>query len=73
MRGASPRTPNGANSRVSRYGFLEDFEVEAGMALAVEVKAAHEDRMFIVFGPQVIVEESGPRILTPDAMDVIEL
>ena len=43
------------------------------MALAVEVKAAHEDRMFIVFGPQVIVEESGPRILTPDAMDVIEL
>ena len=56
-----------------RYGFLEDFEVEAGMALAVEVKAAHEDRMFIVFGPQVIVEESGPRILTPDAMDVIEL
>lgn len=34
------------------------------------VKAAHEDRTFIVFGPQVIVEESGPRILTPDAMDV---
>ena len=34
-------------------------------------KAAYEDRMFIVFGPQVIVEESGPRVLTPEAMDVI--
>ncbi len=55
------------------YGFLEDFEVEESMSLAVEVKAAYEDRMFIVFGPQVIVEENGPRILTPDAMDVIEL
>ena len=35
--------------------------------------AAHGDRMFIVFGPQVIAEESGPRILTPGAMDVIGL
>ena len=56
-----------------RYGFLEDFEVKAGMTLAVEVKAAHEDRMFLVFGPQVVVEASGPRILNPAAMDVIEL
>ncbi len=56
-----------------RYGFLEDFEVEAGMTLAVEVKAAHADRMSLAFGPQVIVEEGGPRVLNPDAMDVIEL
>ena len=46
---------------------------ETGMSLAVEIKAAYEDRMFIVFGPQVIVEESGPRVLTPEAMDVIGL
>ena len=43
------------------------------MCLAVEIKAAHEDRIFMVFGPQVIVEEGGPRVLTPEAMDVIEL
>lgn len=39
----------------------------------MEVKAAHEEGMFIVFGPQVIAEEGGPRILTPDAMGVIGL
>ncbi len=43
------------------------------MPLTVAVKAAHGDRMFIVFGPQVVAEESGPRILTPDAMDVTGL
>ena len=42
----------------------------AGMSPAVEIKTAREDRMFIVFGRQVIAEESGPRLLTPGAMDV---
>jgi Xaa-Pro aminopeptidase len=56
-----------------RYGFMEELTVEAGMSLAIEVKAVHEDRIFIEFGPQIIVEEDGPRILTPEAMDVIEL
>lgn len=56
-----------------RYSSMPDFQVEAGMSLAVEVKAVTEDRLFLEFGPQVIVEENGPRILTPDAMDVIEL
>lgn len=56
-----------------RYRFMKEITVEVGMSLAIEVKAAHEDRIFMEFGPQVIVEESGPRILTPDAMDVIEL
>jgi len=56
-----------------RYGFLEDFRIEAGMTLAVEVKAVHEDRIFFEVGPQVVVEADGPRVLTPDALDVIEL
>ena len=43
------------------------------MSLALEVKAALEDRIAICFGPQIIVEKDGPRILNPDAMDVIEL
>lgn len=43
------------------------------MSPAVEIKAACEDRMFIAFGPQVIAEESGPRVLTPGAMDVTGL
>ena len=47
--------------------------VEEGMSLALEVKAALEDRIAICFGPQIIVEKDGPRILNPDAMDVIEL
>ncbi len=56
-----------------RYQFMKELTVEAGMSLAIEVKAAHEDRIFMEFGPQVIVEENGPRVLTPDAMDLIEL
>ncbi len=56
-----------------RYGFLDDFTIEAGMTLAIEVKAVHEDRIFFEVGPQVVIEEDGPRVLTPDAMDVIEL
>ena len=73
VEGSLAENPEWRDLAGGRYGFLEDFEVQAGMSLAVEIKAAHEDRMFIVFGPQVIVEESGPRILTPKAMDVIEL
>jgi Xaa-Pro aminopeptidase len=56
-----------------RYKFMKDLTVEEGMSLAIEVKAVHEDRIFIEFGPQIIVEADGPRVLTPDAMDVIEL
>ena len=56
-----------------RCKFMKELTVEAGMSLAIEVKAVHEDRIFIEFGPQIIVEEDGPRILTPDALDVIEL
>jgi Xaa-Pro aminopeptidase len=56
-----------------RYDFLEDFTVESGMVLAVEVKAVHEDRIFFEVGPQIVVEDDGPRVQTPDAMDVIEL
>jgi Xaa-Pro aminopeptidase len=56
-----------------RYQFMKELTVEAGMSLAIEVKAVHEDRIFLEFGPQIIVEADGPRVLTPDAMDVIEL
>jgi Xaa-Pro aminopeptidase len=56
-----------------RFNFMKELTVEAGMSLAIEVKAVHEDRIFLEFGPQIIVEESGPRVLTPTAMDVIEL
>ncbi|MCE2452094.1 MAG: hypothetical protein J4F48_04515, partial [Nitrospinae bacterium] len=73
VEGSLSENPEWRELAGERYGFLADFEVEAGMCLAVEIKAAHEDRIFMVFGPQVIVEESGPRILTPEAMDVIEL
>ena len=50
-----------------------DLTVQAGMAVAVEVKAAKDDRIYVEFGPQVVIEEDGPHILTPDAMDLIEL
>jgi hypothetical protein len=43
------------------------------MVLALEVKATHEDRIFVEFGPQVIVTPDGPRVLNPDAMDLVEL
>lgn len=38
---------------------MKEITVEAGMSLAVEVKAAHEDWIFMEFGPQVIIEEGG--------------
>jgi len=44
-----------------------------GMVLALEVKATHEDRIFVEFGPQVVVTDRGPQVLNPDAMDLIEL
>ena len=50
-----------------------DLTVQPGMAVAVEVKAAKDDRIYVEFGPQVVIDADGPRILTPDAMDLIEL
>jgi Xaa-Pro aminopeptidase len=73
VEGTLASNPEWSELAGDRYKSLEDFEVQAGMALAVEVKAVTDDRLFLEFGPQVIVEENGPRILTPDAMDVIEL
>lgn len=52
---------------------MRDFVVTEGLAVALEIKAAKDDRIFLEFGPQVIVERGGPRVLTPDAMDVIAL
>jgi Xaa-Pro aminopeptidase len=50
-----------------------DLTVQKGMAVAIEVKAAKDDRIYVEFGPQIVVEDTGPRVLTPDAMDLIEL
>ncbi len=47
--------------------------VKPGLTLALEVKAAMDDRIFLEFGPQVIVTEHGPRVLNPEALDVITL
>jgi ectoine hydrolase len=57
----------------NRAPIMKDLIIEPGMAVALEVKAAKDDRTFFEFGPQVIVEKNGPRVLTPGAMDVIEL
>ncbi len=51
----------------------EEIMVKPGLILALEVKATVEDRLFLEFGPQIIVTETGPRILNPDALDVIQL
>jgi Xaa-Pro aminopeptidase len=58
---------------VATRGAREEVTVQPGLVLALEAKATIEDRLFVEFGPQVVVEAAGPRILTPDAMDVIEL
>ena len=52
-----------------------DYETELclGLAVALEVKAVKDDRIFIEFGPQVIVTRDGPRVMNPDALDVVEL
>jgi Xaa-Pro aminopeptidase len=47
--------------------------VEPGMVLALEVKATLQDRIFLEFGPQVVVTGDGVEIHNPDAMDVIQL
>ena len=49
------------------------FEVKPGLILALEVKATLDDRIFLEFGPQVVITESGARVLNPDALDVIQL
>lgn len=57
----------------NRMPVMKDLTVQEGMCIALEVKAAKDDEMFLEFGPQVIIEKHGPRILTPDALDVIQL
>jgi Xaa-Pro aminopeptidase len=52
---------------------MKDFVVQPGLAVALEVKAVKDDRIFIEFGPQLIVTKDGPRVMTPEAMDVVEL
>ena len=47
--------------------------IKKGMALAIEVTACKDDRIYMEFGPQIIVDDKGARVLTPDACDVIEL
>ncbi|MGE3931937.1 MAG: M24 family metallopeptidase [Rhodospirillaceae bacterium] len=54
-------------------GDPDDVVVQPGLAVAIEVKAALDDRIYVEFGPQIIVEKDGPRVLTPMAMDLIEL
>ncbi len=54
-------------------GKREPLTVQPGMVLCLEVKAATADRLYFECGPQVIITASGPRIMNPDAMDVIEL
>ncbi len=56
-----------------RPGLMKDFLVQPGLAVALEVKAVKDDRIFIEFGPQVIVGKDGPRVMNPEAMDVVEL
>lgn len=55
----------------ARSSEAEELVVQEGMCVALEVKAAKDDEIFLEFGPQVIVEKDGPRILTPAAMDVV--
>lgn len=47
--------------------------IKPGLILALEVKAAMDDRLFLEFGPQVVITENGPKVLNPDALDVIAL
>jgi len=51
----------------------KELVVREGMVLAIETKAVKENRLFLEFGPLVVTEKNGPRILTPEALDVIEL
>jgi Xaa-Pro aminopeptidase len=51
----------------------KDLVVQEGMVLAIEVKAVKDNRLFLEFGPLVLTEKKGPRVLTHEALDVIEL
>jgi Xaa-Pro aminopeptidase len=51
----------------------KDLVVREGMVLAIETKAVKENRLFLEFGPLVVTEKNGPRVLTPEALDVVEL
>lgn len=57
----------------NREPLMKDLVVQEGMCVALEIKAAKDDEIFLEFGPQVVIEKSGPRVLTPNALDVIEL
>ena len=52
---------------------MQDLVVQPGLAVALEVKAVKDDRIFLEFGPQVVVTKDGARVLNPEAMDVVEL
>jgi len=56
-----------------RRNSTEGMTVKEGMALAIEVTACKDDRLYMEFGPQVVVDKAGTRVLTPDACDVIEI
>ena len=49
----------------------KDLVVQEGMVLAIEVKAVKENRLFLEFGPLVVTGKNGPRVLTPEALDVV--
>ena len=59
--------------RGSGPGVMQDLVVGPGMAVALEVKAVKDDRIFMEFGPQVIVTAQGARVMNPMALDVVEL
>jgi Xaa-Pro aminopeptidase len=73
MRGSIRDNPEYQALAGNRPPLTKDFVIQEGLAVAIEVKAAKDDQMFLEFGPQVLVGKDGPRVLTPDAMDVIEL
>jgi Xaa-Pro aminopeptidase len=62
---------NGVPIRRNKPFTTEGLTVQPGIAIALEVKAAKDDRIFLEFGPQVIVTADGPKVLTPDALDVV--
>jgi Xaa-Pro aminopeptidase len=62
---------NGVPVRRNRPFTTEGLAVQVGTAVALEVKAAKDDRIFLEFGPQVIVTDTGAKVLTPDALDVV--
>ena len=73
LKGALAENEEWRHLRGDQPNLMKDLTVQPGMAVALEVKAAKGDRIFLEFGPKVIVGKDGPRVLTPDALDVIEL